>query len=379
MLLCLAATASLGWSLAYGQTPAGAQKGSPEVKAFGKTSAGVETQLYILKNKHGIEAAITNYGATLVWLKTPDREGKLADIVLGFDDVASYEKGSPYFGATIGRYGNRIGKAQFTLNGETYHLAANNGANTLHGGKKGFDKVIWKAVPLTSQSVEFAYTSKDGEEGYPGTLHVTVRYTLTETDELRLEYRAVLDPGKDTVVNLTNHSYFNLSGDPTTSIEDHQLTIYASSYNPTDAGQIPTGEIAPVKGTPFDFTKATVIGARIGQDDAQLKVGGGYDHNWILDRKSAAGLAKVAEVYDPKSGRVLDIESTEPAVQFYSGNNLKGTTTGKGGKVYPHRAALCLETQHYPDSPNEPKFPTTTLKAGHTYTSTTVWKFSARK
>ncbi len=380
MLLCLAAIAGLGASYAWGQSPAVVKISTPEIRSFGKTSAGVQTQLYTLKNKHGIEAAITNYGATLVSLKTPDRQGKLADIILGFDDAAGYEKGTAYYGATIGRYGNRIGKAQFELNGRTYHLAANNGANTLHGGTIGYNKVVWKAVPLSSHAVEFKYTSKDGEEGYPGTLHVTVRYTLTETDEIRIHYSAALEAGKDTVVNLTNHSYFNLTGDPANNtILKHELTLNASHYTPVDSGLIPTGEIAAVKGTPFDFTRATAIGARIDTDDAQLKLGGGYDHNWVVDRKAATGLAKVAELYEPISGRVLEVDSTEPGVQFYSGNMMEKATKGKGGTIYGFRSALCLETQHYPDSPNKAQFPTTTLKGEQTYTSTTVWKFSARK
>ena len=380
MLLCVAVIAGVCGQYVDGQAQTGVTKGSPEMKFFGKTSAGVETQLYTLKNKHGIEAAITNYGATLVSLKTPDRQGKLADIILGFDDAAGYEKGTAYYGATIGRYGNRIGKAQFKLNGETYHLAVNNGANTLHGGTIGYNKVVWTAVPISSQSIEFKYTSKDGEEGYPGTLHVTVRYTLTENDEIRIHYVAALDAGKDTVVNLTNHSYFNLTGAPANNtILKHELTLFASKYTPVDSGLIPTGEIASVKETPFDFSKATAIGARIEQDDAQLKLGGGYDHNWVVDRKRATGLAKVAELYEPISGRVLEVESTEPGVQFYSGNMMEKATKGKGGTIYGFRSALCLETQHYPDSPNQPKFPTTTLKGGQTYTSTTVMRFSVRK
>jgi aldose 1-epimerase len=350
----------------------------PAAKPFGKTSEGTEVQLYVLKNKRGLEAAITNYGAILVSLKTPDRDGKLADVVMGYDDVAGYENGKAYFGGTIGRYGNRIGKGQFNLNGTTYHLATNNGVNHLHGGTRGFNKVIWQAKPLSDKALELTYTSRDGEEGYPGTLHATVTYTLTDKNELRIDYKATLDPGKDTIVNLTNHSYFNLTGDTTKSILQHELTLNASRFTPIDAGFITTGEIRAVKGTPFDFTKATVIGARINENDEQLKMGIGYDHNFVLDRAGATGLVKAAEVYEPTSGRVMEVLTTEPGVQFYSGNFLDGTEKGKGGQAYQYRTGLALETQHYPDSPNKPNFPSTTLKPGQKYSTTTVYRFSAR-
>lgn len=352
--------------------------GKPEITSFGKTFEGAEMQLYSLKNKHGLEAKVTNFGATLVSLKTPDRNGQFADIVLGYDDVADYEKGTFFFGGTIGRYANRIAKGTFSLNGQTYHLPINDGANSLHGGTKGFNKVVWDAKPISAQSVEFSYTSKDGEEGYPGKLAVTVTYTLTDSDELRIEYSAEEAPGKDTVLNLTNHSYFNLTGNPQNTILQHDLTLFATKFTPVDSGLIPTGELRPVKGTPFDFTKATAVGARIGQDDEQLKLGKGYDHNFVIDRTNGEKLARAAEVYEPTSGRVMEVETTQPGIQFYSGNFLDGTAKGKGGVAYKYRSALCLETQHFPDSPNHPEFPTTTLKAGQRFTSTTVYRFSAR-
>ena len=352
--------------------------GKPEPTSFGKKSEGAEMQLYTLKNKHGLEAKVTNFGATLVSLKTPDRKGQFADIVLGYDDVASYEKGTFFFGGSIGRYANRIARGTFNLNGQTYHLAINDGANSLHGGTKGFNKVVWDAKQLSTQSVEFSYTSKDGEEGYPGTLMVKVTYTLNDSNELRIDYSAEEGPGKDTVLNLTNHSYFNLTGNPQNTILQHDLTLFASKFTPVDSGLIPTGELRPVKGTPFDFTTATAVGARIGQDDEQLKLGKGYDHNFVIDRTSGEKLARAAEVYEPTSGRVMEVETTQPGIQFYSGNFLDGTAKGKGGVAYNYRSALCLETQHFPDSPNHPEFPTTTLKAGQRFTSTTVYRFSAR-
>ena len=350
----------------------------PAVASFGKTSAGTETRIYTLTNKLGVVARVTNYGATLVSLKTPDREGKIADIVLGYDDVTGYENGRDYFGASIGRYGNRIAKGTFSLNGTTYHLATNNGANHLHGGIKGFDRVLWQAKPLSGHALQLTYTSKDGEEGYPGTLTVEVTYTVTDNNELRIDYLAQEAPGKDTVINLTNHSYFNLTGDPRNTILDHQLTLLASRFNPTDAGQIPTGELRSVKDTPFDFTAASAIGARINQDDQQLKSGNGYDHNWVIDHPNGKALVKAAELYEPVSGRGMEVLTTEPAIQFYSGNNLNGSQKGKGGQAYGFRTGMALETQHYPDSPNQPSFPTATLKGGQQYASTTVYRFFVR-
>jgi aldose 1-epimerase len=344
---------------------------------FGKTPGGTAVQIFTLTNEHGLEARISTYGGAVVSLKTPDRAGKMADIVLGFDSLEGYlNPAEPYFGALIGRYGNRIGHAKFTLNGKQYTLPVNNGENTLHGGNKGFDKVVWTPRELPDGGLELTYTSKDGEEGFPGTLKTTVEYHLTAANELKIDYTATTD--KDTVLNLTNHSYWNLKGAGNGTILDHVLTIKASKFTPVDSGLIPTGELKPVAGTPFDFTTPPVVGARIEQKDEQLKLGNGYDHNFVLDR-SGSGLSLAARVEEPASGRVMEVETTEPAVQFYTGNFLDGTLKGKGGHVYQQRAALCLETQHYPDSPNKPSFPTTVLKAGQTYKSTTVYRFSVAK
>jgi aldose 1-epimerase len=358
---------------------AGHKTKSPiQKEAFGKTSDGQEVSLYRMKNKNGMEVAITNYGATVVSLTAPDRNGKFADVVLGYDDVQGYENGTSYFGGTIGRYGNRIGHGKFTLNGKTYALPKNDGDNTLHGGTIGFNKRIWQAKDVSTAAapaMQFEYVSKDGEEGFPGTLTAIVKFTLTNTNELRIDYSASTD--KPTVVNLTNHSYFDLAGEGQGDILQHQLTLHASRFTPIDATLIPTGELRAVKGTPFDFTKATAIGARINQDDEQLKFGKGYDHNFVLDR-TKPGLITVAEVYEPTSGRVMQVLTTEPGIQFYSGNFLDGSAHGKGGKAYGHRSAFCLETQHFPDSPNKPKFPSTVLNPGGHYRTTTIYKFSAR-
>ena len=333
-----------------------------------------------LKNSHGVELHAISYGGIITSLKVPDRAGKPGDIVLGFDKPESYwaDPPPPFFGAIVGRYGNRIGKGKFTLDGKPYSLATNNGVNHLHGGNKGFDKVLWaiatKDAPEGSQAI-FSRTSKDGEEGYPGNLQVRVTYTLTEKNELIVDYHATTD--KATPVNLTQHSYFNLAGEGSGDILGHQLTIDADRYTPVDDTLIPTGELAPVQGTPFDFRQATAIGARINDDNAQLKAGKGYDHNWVLNR-SGAGLSVAARLTDPKSGRTMEIATVEPGLQFYSGNFLDGTIKGKGGHVYGHRAGLCLETQHFPDSPNQPKFPSTILQPGKVYTSKTVLTFSAK-
>jgi len=344
---------------------------------FGKTPDGKAVQIFTLTNEHGLEARICTYGGVVVSLKTPDRTGKMADIVLGFDTLEGYlNPAEPYFGALIGRYGNRIGHAKFTLDGKQYTLPANNGANTLHGGDKGFDKQVWTGRPLPDGGLELTYVSKDGEEGFPGTLKATVNYHLTAANELKIDYTATTD--KDTVVNLTNHSYWNLKGEGNGLILDHVLTINASRFTPVDAGLIPTGELKPVAGTPFDFTKPMAIGSRIEQKDDQLKLGPGYDHNYVLDR-TGAGLSLAAHVEEPTTGRVMDVETTEPAVQFYTGNSIDGKLKGKGGKVYPPRAAFCLETQHYPDSPNKPSFPSTELKPGQTYKTTTVYRFTVKK
>jgi aldose 1-epimerase len=331
---------------------------------------------YTLNNTNGVEARFTNVGATLMSLRVRDRDGKLADIVLGYDDLKGYEQGKSYFGASIGRYGNRIGKATFQLNGNTYHLSKNDGENTLHGGIKGFNKVVWDAKQARTKdasSLTFTYVSKDGEEGYPGTLNVTIKYTLTAANELRLEYKATAD--KDTVQNLTHHSYFNLVGGG--DILSHELMLDADRFTPVDSGLIPTGELRPVDGTPFDFRKPTAIGSRINQADEQLKLGKGYDHNWVLNGEMGK-LRLAARVTEPTTGRVMEVLTTEPGIQFYSGNFLNGEA-GKGGKKYEFRNGFCLETQHFPDSPNKPKFPTTTLKAGQTYRSTTIYKFSTTK
>jgi aldose 1-epimerase len=345
---------------------------------FGTTRDGKAVEIYTLTNAHGLEMRVISYGGIITSLKVPDRSGHFGDIVLGFDTIDGYLKDPPYFGALIGRYGNRIAKGQFTLDGKTFKLATNNGPNHLHGGVKGFDKVLWNSVPGTDSngvSVALSRTSPDGDEGYPGNLQATVRYTLTDKNELAIDYRATTD--KATPVNLTQHSYFNL-GDDSGDILGHELTIHASRYTPVDATLIPTGELATVDATPFDFRRATPIGARITAANAQLKNGGGYDHNWVLDR-SSPGLQPAARLVDPKSGRTLEIATTEPGLQFYSGNFLDGSITGKDGRVYRHRTGLCLETQHYPDSPNHPNFPSTILKPGQTYSSQTVFTFGVQK
>ncbi|MCX6133754.1 MAG: galactose mutarotase [Ignavibacteriales bacterium] len=346
--------------------------------SFGKTNEGTEVFLYTLHNKNGMEARITNYGGIVVSLVVPDRDGKRADIVLGFDSLASYLKDTPYFGSLIGRYGNRIGRGKFALNGNSYTLAANNGLNHLHGGLKGFDKVVWSVdekETMPGKSLALNYVSKDGEEGYPGTLAVRVVYSVTENNELKIEYSATTD--KQTVVNLTHHSYFNLAGAGSGAILDHELFIDAERFTPVDTGLIPTGELRSVKGTPMDFTVPTAIGARINEPYEQLKSGGGYDHNWVLN-KAENSMSLAARVYEKTSGRVMEVLTTEPGMQFYSGNFLNGTHVGKGGKKYEHRYGFCLETQHFPDSPNKPEFPTTTLKPGQTLVSATVYKFSVR-
>ncbi len=342
---------------------------------FGKTPEGAAVKIYTLTNDQGLEAKITNYGGIVVSLKTPDRKGAMADIVLGSDTLDDYVNSpSPYFGALIGRYGNRIGHARFTLDGVEYKLAANNGANSLHGGKRGFNKVVWTPRELPDAGLELTYLSKDGEEGYPGNLKVTVVYHLTNANELKIDYAATTD--KDTVVNLTNHSYFNLKGAGNGDILDHLVMLNADRFTPVDAGLIPTGELRPVAGTPFDFRKATAVGARIEQNDEQLKLGKGYDHNWVLNAgRTGANLS--ARVEEPASGRVMEVITDQPGVQFYTGNFLDGSVKAKGGKTYGHRSGLCLETQHFPDSPNKPNFPSTVLKPGQQFHSTTVYRFPA--
>jgi len=348
-----------------------------DMKPYGKTPDGKAVEMYTLHTLKGAEARIITYGGIVVSLKMPDKSGAFGDVVLGCTSLEEYEKATTYFGALIGRYGNRIGKAQFTLDGKTYHLATNNGVNTLHGGLKGFDKVVWTAQTKEDSAVGpsliLTYTSKDGEEGFPGTLQVKAVYTLTESNELRIDFTATTD--KDTVVNLTHHSYFNLSGKG--DILRHVVTIPAANITPVDAGLIPLGNLQPVAGTPFDFRTPTAIGARINADDAQLKLGPGYDHNWVIDKKPGE-LTLMARVSDPDSGRVMEVLSTEPALQFYTGNFLDGTIKGKGGWVYQQHAGFCMEPQHYPDSPNQPQFPSTELKPGQTYKNTIIYRFSVQ-
>jgi aldose 1-epimerase len=337
---------------------------------FGKTREGAAVRIYTLTNKNGVEATITNYGGRVVSLKVPDKKGVMGDVVLGFDSLEGYLNENPYFGALVGRYANRIGHAQFTLNGMLYKVPKNDGENALHGGLRGFDKVVWTPRELPDGGLELTYLSKDGEEGYPGNCKVTVVYHLTDDNELKIEYAASTD--KATVINLTNHSYFNLKGSG--DILGHLLTLNADRFTPVDGGLIPTGELKAVAGTPFDFRKSAAIGERIDQGDEQLKLGKGYDHNWVLNKK-AFELSLAARVEDPGSGRVMEVRTTEPGIQFYTGNFLDGSIKGKKDIVYARRSALCLETQHFPDSPNKPKFPPAVLKAGAEYKSTTVYKF----
>lgn len=347
-------------------------------KSFGRTADGQKVDIYTLTNTSGAEARIINYGGTVVSLKIPDRNGKLGNIVLGYDSLEDYEKHNAFFGALIGRYGNRIAKARFSLGGKEYNLAANNGPNHLHGGPKGFHRVVWSGRSSTNAdgaSLALTYLSRDGEEGYPGNLNIKAVYTLTERNELKLDYSATTD--KDTVVNLTHHSYFNLAGAGGGTILDHELTLNADRFTPTDDTSIPTGELRPVKGTPFDFTSPTRIGSRIGQPDEQLKFARGYDHNWVLNKKKAE-LSLATSVFEPVTGRVMEVLTTEPGIQFYSGNFLDASMKGKNGQDYPLRSGFCLEAQHFPDSPNRPDFPSTVLKGGETYSQTTIYRFSVR-
>jgi aldose 1-epimerase len=342
---------------------------------FGKMPDGTPVEIYTLSDGDH-EARITTYGGVLVSLKVPDRNRKMADVVLGFDDVAGYVANfngasDAYFGAIIGRYANRIAHGTFMLDGKKYSLPLNNGENTLHGGPHGFNNVVWKAKPIAN-GVELSHLSKDGEEGFPGNLTATVQYTLVKGG-LRIEYSATTD--KDTVVNLTNHSYFNLAAQG--DILKHELTLHASRFTPVDAGLIPTGEPKNVEGTPFDFRRVTAVGARISADDNQLHLGRGYDHNWVLD-SGGGKLTEAAELYEPGSGRLMKVLTDQPGIQFYSGNFLDGSIKGKAGKPYESHAALCLETQHYPDSPNHPSFPSTELKPGERYHTVTVFSFSTR-
>jgi aldose 1-epimerase len=350
---------------AEGETAMDIQK-----RPFGRTPDGTDIEVYVLTTDKGLKARVMTYGATLVSLEVPDGAGRTDDIVLGYDALDGYMKSSPYFGSIVGRYGNRIAKGRFALDGVAYQLATNNGENHLHGGIKGFDKVVWKAEPMREAGavgVKFGYVSKDDEEGYPGNLAVTVIYSLTNDNELKISYEATAD--KATPVNLTHHSYFNLAGGG--DVLGHELTIYADAYTPVDAGLIPTGEIRLVADSPFDFTTPHSIGERI------ARVEGGYDHNFVL-RSGGGMMALAVRVFEPQSGRIMEISTTEPGLQFYSGNFLDGTITGKGGKVYNKHYGFCLETQHFPDSPNKPDFPSTILRPGAVYKSLTIHRFLTR-
>ncbi|MFD3003838.1 aldose epimerase family protein [Pontibacter toksunensis] len=360
-------------------TAATEQQQSMDIKqeAFGKTAEGQEASLYTLTNANGMQVQISDYGATITSVLVPDREGEMGDVVLGFDSLAGYfspeyTKSGPYFGAIVGRYGNRIAKGRFTLNGEEYKLATNNGENHLHGGNKGFDKVMWQAEPVPGENaLRLTYVSPDGEEGYPGTLTSTVTYTLTDDNEIKIDYEATTD--KATPVNLTNHSYFNLAAGEAEDALGHVVTLNADRYTVVDESLIPTGELRKVEGTVMDFREPQTIGARVNQVE-----GGGYDHNYVLSDKDGE-MKKAATVYEPTSGRVMEVFTTEPGIQFYSGNFLDGTITGSGNKVYKKHYGFALETQHFPDSPNQTSFPSTTLEPGQKYESSTVYKFSTRE
>ena len=371
---CALALTSTG---AFAQAGAGVgakEHGSIRKMDFGKTPDGTPVDVFVLSNGR-VTAKVMTYGAILTELDVPDRDGQVTDVVLGFDTLAGYLAGHPYFGATVGRFANRIGKGAFSLDGKDYKLAVNNGPNSLHGGLKGFDKVVWKAEDVSSESgpaVTLSYLSKDGEEGYPGNLAVHVTYSILKGDSLQIDYRATTD--KATPLNLTNHSYFNLAGPASGSILGHEMLIAADTYTPVDDTFIPTGRIDPVAGTPLDFTTPTTIGARIGEIQGEP---GGYDHNYVLKGDGKAPVL-AARAHEPRSGRVMEVWTTEPGVQFYTGNFLDGTNKGKGGVVYRKQGAFCLETQHFPDSVHHPNFPTTILKPGETYTQTTIYKFSAQ-
>ena len=360
---------------------AGAAQAAPDTitqKPFGTAPGGQAVSLYTLTNRHGMTVKVTNYGGIVTSILVPDRNGKLGDVVLGYDSVAGYIKGSPYFGALIGRYANRIAKGKFSLDGKAYTLAVNNGVNHLHGGKIGFDKKVWAATPLHISSgvgLSLKLYSPDMEEGYPGSLAVHVVYTLSDDNALKINYTAVTD--KDTVLNLTNHSYFNLNGAGSGTVLDQRMMINADRYTPIDKTSIPFGPLASVTVTPFDFRRPHAIGERIEQSNTQLKNGAGYDHNFVLNH-TGHSLILAARAYAPKTGRILTVYTTQPGIQLYTGNFLDGTNVGKGGKVYNKRGAFCLETQHFPDSPNHLAYPTTTLKPGQVFQQTTIDQFSTR-
>jgi aldose 1-epimerase len=353
-------------------------KGKHQVRkeSFGQTGDGRPVDLFTLTNSKGLEIRAINYGGIIVSLRVPDKSGNLGDIVLGYDKVDGYLQNPTYFGAIVGRYANRIANATFTLDGVKYTLAKNDGPNSLHGGLNGFNKQLWEAKEFKNGKgvgVAFSYLSKDGEEGYPGNLKVKVIYTLTDDNQLIVDYEATTD--KATPLNLSQHTYFNLAGEGNGDILGHHLLLNADRFTPVDKTLIPTGELRAVQGTPMDFSKPTTIGARINDDYEQLVLGHGYDHNWVINRKDNS-LTRAAMVHEPTSGRVLEVLTTEPGVQFYSGNFLDGTITGKNGHVYKQRYGFCLETQHFPDSPNHPDFPSTILRPGKTFHSQTVFKFS---
>jgi aldose 1-epimerase len=362
-----------------GETAAGKTGGAVTTSQFGTLDDARVVQLHTLTNTNGLRVRAIDYGGIILSIEVPDREGVLGDIALGYDTLDAYVAETPYFGAIIGRYGNRIGGANFTIDGTAYPLAANNDPNHLHGGEVGFDKVLWQSETFEEQDavgVIFHYVSADGEEGYPGELDVTVTYTLTDGDELIFDYLATTTAA--TPVNLTQHTYFNLAGHSSGDVLAHELTVNADHFTPVNATLIPTGELAPVDGTPFDFRDPVALGQRIGRDDEQLGFGGGYDHNFVVQRRgvSEGDQALAARVYDPMSGRVMEVSTAEPGVQLYSGNFLDGTLIGKDGVAYGHRAGFCLETQHFPDSPNQPEFPSTILQPGETYRTRTVYAFS---
>jgi aldose 1-epimerase len=360
----------------------GGQKATITMQSFGKTKDGVDTSLYTLTNANGVKTDITNYGGIVVRLFVPDREGNMDDVVLGYNTVAEYILDSPYFGALIGRIGNRVADGKFELNGKTYNLVTNNFPDDipchLHGGTVGYDKVVWDAEPFIENNapgLKLNYLSVDGEEGYPGNLNITVWYRLTNDNSLKIDYLATTD--KDTPVNLTNHSYFNLKGEGQGDILGHVLMLNAANYTPVNSGLIPTGDIVSVKGTPFDFTTPHAIGERVNSQNEQMVFGGGYDHNWVLDNQDG-DLALAATVFEPTTGRFMEVWTEEPGVQFYGGNFLNGSNIGKSGKPYNYRNGFCLETQHYPDSPNQPDFPSIILKPGEEYKTTTIYRFGTR-
>ena len=350
----------------------------PSAAGFQQTIDNKKTDLYILKNSNGMQAAVTNFGGRLVSLLVPDKDGKLTDVVIGFDSVLQYQASTePYFGATIGRYGNRIAKGKFTLDGKQYSLATNNGTNSLHGGKKGFQYVIWDAKQMGDSVLELTYLAKDMEEGYPGNLQVKVTYSLTNENELKLDYEATTD--KKTVVNLTNHAFFNLNGQGSGTINNHEMMINADSYTPVDSSLIPTGKNEPVANTPFDFRLPTMIGKNVDADNTQIKNGEGYDHNFVLNANKGTGLNTAAMVTGDKTGIVMEVLTQEPGIQFYGGNFMHSKNKMKDGGMDDFRTAFCLETQHFPDSPNQPAFPSTILEPGKTYKTSSVYRFSTKK